>query len=177
MKPLFVFVATIALFAPSALSAADKTDLDGYRWERLDASFKLGWVSGYAKAMDLAGLLQMGTCASNLPLYAKEYPTLDPKVILQKMCLSNTQFDYDGIPMGQFVDGMDAFYKDYRNKQLVVTYAIEYARDAIKGKPTQELDTEVTLWRRCSATDKSYPMPRSSEDAALISKACTPDAK
>lgn len=176
MKPLLLLVATITLLVPSA-RAADNTGLDGYGWEKSDASFKLGWVSGYAKAMDLAGTIQMVACGNNLPLYAKEYPTIDPKVILQKMCLGDTQFDYGGIAMGQFVDGMDAFYKDYRNKQLEVSWAIEYARDAIKGKAAQELDTEVGLWRRCSAADKSHPMPRSSEDAALISKACTPDAK
>jgi hypothetical protein len=174
MKSLLVFVAAVALLVPNAPLAADKTDLDGYWWEKLNASFKLGWVSGYAKAMDLAGSIQISTCASNMPLYAKEFPNTDPKVILQKMCLNDTQFDYDGITMGQFVDGMDAFYRDYRNKQLEVGWAIQYARDSIKGKP---VDAEVTLWRRCSAADKSHPMPRSSEDAALIGKACTPDAK
>jgi hypothetical protein len=177
MKPLLVLVAAVALVVPNVLSAAEKTDLDGYWWEKLDPSFKLGWVSGYAKAMDSAGTIQMTICASNLPLYLKEFPNADPKVILQKMCLSNTQFDYDSIPMGQFVDGMNAFYKDYRNKQLEVGWAIQYARDAIKGKPAQELDAEVTLWRRCSAADKSHPMPRSSEDVAQISKACTPDSE
>jgi hypothetical protein len=175
MKSLLLFVAAIALVAPNAPLAADKTDLDGYWWEKLDASFKLGWVSGYAKAMDLAGMIQMSTCASNMPLYAKEYPNTDPKAILQKMCLSDTQFDYDSISMGQFVGGMDAFYEDSRNKQLEVSSAIQYARDAIKGKAAQELDAEVVLWRRCSAADKSHPMPRSSEDVAQISKACTPD--
>lgn len=176
MKPLLVFVVLLAMVVPNAPSATDKTDLDGYWWEKFDASFKLGWVSGYAKAMDLAGSSQMLTCASNMPMYVKEFPNTDPKVILQKMCLSDTQFDYDSISMGQFVDGMNAFYKDYRNKQLEVGSAIQYARDAIKGKPAHELDAEVTLWRRCSAADKSHPMPRSSEDAAQISKACTPDS-
>ena len=153
MKPLPVFVAFVAFVVPNAPLAADKTDLDGYWWEKLDASFKLGWVSGYAKAMDLAGTIQMSTCASNMPLYVKVFPNTDPKVILQKMCLSDNQFDYDGISMGQFVDGMNVFYEDYRNKQLEVGWAIQYARDAIKGKPRQELDAEVTVWRRCSATD------------------------
>ncbi|MGD1064592.1 MAG: hypothetical protein ABR860_15140 [Terracidiphilus sp.] len=178
MRSFLIFVAAVgALLVPSTSLAADKTNLDGYWWEKMDASFKLGWVSGYAQAMDLAGSIQMATCASNMPLYVKEYPNTDPKVILQKMCLSDTQFDYDGISMGQFVDGVDAFYKDYRNKQLEVGLAIQYARDSIKGKPAQDLDAEVTLWRRCSAADKSHPMPRSPEDAALITKACTPDAK
>ena len=177
MESFLVFVAAVTLLAPNTTSAADKTDLDGYWWAKLDSSFKLGWVSGYAKAMDLAGTIQASTCASNLPLYAKEFPNADPKVILQRMCLSDTQFDYDAIAMGQFVDGMDAFYGDYRNKQLEVGWAIQYARDSIKGRPAQDLDAEVVLWRRCSAAIKSHPMPRSSEDAALISKACTPDAK
>ena len=177
MKPLLVFVTVTMLLVPNASLAADKTDLDGYSWAKLDASFKLGWVSGYAKAMDLAATIQMATCAYNMPQYVKEFPNTDPKVILQKMCLSDTQFDYDGIPMGQFVDGMDAFYKDYRNKLLDLGSAIQYARDSIKGKPAQDLDAEVALWRRCSAADKSHPMPRSSEDVALISKACMPDAK
>ena len=86
----FVFVATVALLVPSALAAADKTNLDGYRWEKLDASFKLGWVSGYVEAMDLAGSIQTATCASNVPMYAKQFPNTDPQVIL-KMCLSDTQ--------------------------------------------------------------------------------------
>ena len=175
MKPLVVVVALVALVLPNAPLAADTTDFDGNWWEKLDTSFKLGWVSGYAKAMDEAGTIQVSTCASNMPLYLKEFPNSDPKVIFQKMCLSETQFDYDSISMGQFVDGINAFYKDYRNKQLEVGWAIQYARDAIKGKPARELDAEVTLWRRCSAADKSHPMPRSSEDAAQISKACTPD--
>ena len=45
------------------------------------------------------------------------------------MCLSNTEFDYDAIAFGQFVDGMDVFFKDYRNKQLEVGWAIQYVRD------------------------------------------------
>lgn len=139
MKPLLVLVAAVALLLPNAQLTRGKTDLDGYWWEKLNPSFKLGWVSGYAKAMDFAGTIQMSTCASNMPLYAKEFPNTDPKVILQKMCLSDTQFDYDGIAMGQFVDGMDAFYKDHRNKQLEVGWAIQFARDSIKGKPAQEL--------------------------------------
>jgi hypothetical protein len=175
MKTLLLYVAAIALLTPNAAAAGDKTELDGYWWGKLDTNFKLGWVSGYAKAMDLAGGIQMSTCAANMPMYRKQFPNTDPKVLVEKICLSDKTFDYDGIAMGQFVDGIDAFYKDYRNKQLEVGWAIQYARDSIKGKPAQELDAEVSLWRRCSAADKSHPMPRSDADAAIISKACTPD--
>jgi hypothetical protein len=135
----------------------------------MSPTFKLGWVSGYAQAMDLAGTLQMGTCASNMPMYKKEFPNTDAKEIFRKMCLNNTGFDYDGITMGQFVEGMDAFFKDYRNKQLEASWAIEYVRDEIKGKSAQELDAEVATWRRCSAAYKTG-------DSNQIEKACTPDS-
>jgi hypothetical protein len=165
----FPAVTAVLVLCSCFLSAADKPSLDGFWWAQMSPDYKLGWVSGYAQAMDLAGMLQTATCAAELPMYKKEFPNLDTKDILQKMCLSNTEFDYDGITMGQFVEGMDTFFKDYRNKQLEVGSAIQYVRDEIKGKPAQELDAEVTAWRRCSAATKTG-------DTAHITKACTPDA-
>jgi hypothetical protein len=130
-------------------------------------SFKLGWVTGYAKAMEFAGIIQMSMCVSDMPLYKEKWPSLDPKDIFKKMCASsNTQLDYDGIAMGQFLDGMDVFYRDYRNKQLDVAWAIQYVRDEIKGKSAQELEAEVVMWRRCSAAYQAG-------DADQIEKACT----
>jgi hypothetical protein len=168
VKLSLVFVALVVLQYPSQLFAGDKIDLNGYWWTSMTPSFKLGWVSGYAKAMDSAGVIQMSTCASNLPLYKEKFPNLDPKDIFLRMCANNTEFDYDGIPMGQFVDGMDTFYRDYRNKQLEVGWAIQYVRDEIKGKPALELDAEVAMWRRCSAAIQTG-------DTDQITKACTPN--
>ena len=177
MRTRISIVVTVLLVSACNLLAADQS-LDGYWWEKLDASFKLGWVSGYTKAMDLAGTLQLGRCASEMPMYAKEYPNTDQKVIMEKLCLNqNDNLNYDGITMGQFVAGIDAFYMDYRNKQLEVTSAIEYARDSIRGKPAQDLDAEVTSWRRCAAAFNSHPVPRRSEDMEIIKKACAVDAK
>ena len=97
MKPLLAFVAAVALFAPDAALAADKNDWDGYWWDTSDAGFKLGWVSGYAKAMDFAGSISITTCALNMPLYVKEYPGVDQKVMFQKLCLSDTQVTDAGL--------------------------------------------------------------------------------
>jgi hypothetical protein len=168
-------VFALVVLCPAALSTAEKPDWNGYWWASMTPDFKLGWVAGYAKAMDEAYSSYMVMCAGNLPLYAEKYPGVPSKDIVQKMCINTWSNDYHGISMGQFVDGMNAFYADYRNKQLEVAWAIQYVRDAIKGKPAQELEAEVALWRRCSAADQSHPMPRSSEDAAQINKACSPD--
>ncbi len=165
----FLPVAAALVLCSCFLSAADKPSLDGFWWAQMSPDYKLGWVSGYAQAMDSAFSLQMGACLAQLPMYKKEFPSLDEKERVQRMCLSNTALNYDGIAMGQFVEGMDTFFKDYRNKQLEVVWAIEYVRDSIKGKPAQELDSEVTLWRRCSAAMQTG-------DTDRIAKACTPDA-
>jgi hypothetical protein len=166
MRHFLAVTATVVLCS-CLLSAADKA-LDGVWWSQMSPAFKLGWVSGYAKAMDLAGTLQMASCAAEMPMYQKQFPDVNAKEILQKMCLSNTTFDYDGIAMGQFVDGMDTFFKDYRNRQLEVGWAIQYVRDEIKGKPARELESEVAMWRRCSAATQTG-------NTEQISKACTPD--
>lgn len=163
----FLAVTASLILCSCALSAADKP-LDGIWWSQMSPAFKLGWVGGYAKAMDLAGTLQMAACAAEMPMYQKQFPDVDAKEILQRMCLSNKAFDYDGITMGQFVEGMDAFFKDYRNRQLEVGWAIQYVRDEIKGKPTQELEAEAATSRRCSAAMQTG-------NADQISKACTPD--
>lgn len=174
MKPALVFLAFVAL-CPSVLSPAEKVDRNGYWWGGMNPSFKLGWVSGYAEAMDSAATSQMGACLATLPMYKKEFPNTEPKVLVERFC-HDESLDYDGIAMGRFVDGIDAFYNDYRNKQLAIVWAIQYARDSAKGKPASELEAQVTLWRQCSAADRRFPMPRSDEDSAQIAKACTPPA-
>jgi hypothetical protein len=64
---------------------------------------------------------------------------------------------------------MDSFYRDYRNKQISVGWAIGYVRDEIKGKPAGELEAEVTMWRRCSAAYEAG-------DTEQMKKTCTPEA-
>jgi hypothetical protein len=167
VKRSLVFVVFLGLC--SSVLAADKQEWNGYWWASMTPSFKLGWVSGYAKAMDFAGVSAIAKCAGNMSIYKDRFPNIPPKDLFQNMCGdSNKDFDYDGISIGQFVDGMDTFYKDYRKKQLEVGWAIQYVRDEIRGKSSQELDAEITLWRRCSAAYQTG-------DTEQITKACTPN--
>ncbi|MGA8212868.1 MAG: hypothetical protein WB799_04700 [Candidatus Sulfotelmatobacter sp.] len=59
----------------------------------------------------------------------------------------NNNKNYSGIPLGQFVDGSDAFYRDYRHRNLEIGFALQYVRDQMKGKSQAELDAEVTTWQ------------------------------
>jgi hypothetical protein len=107
------------------------------------------------EGMEQAGITQLSTCASTLPMYAEKYPNIAPKDLMQKLCLDNKSTDFDGITMGQFVDGMDQFYRDFRNKQLYMTWAIEYVRDQLKGKSADDLSVELTT---CGIVPEPRPL-------------------
>jgi len=162
------FAVVIVLLCSYSLPATEKPKFDGYWWGGMTPTFKLGWVQGWAQAMDLAFSASMGTCLGNIPMYQKQFPNIDAKQLVQKFCLDNSTYDFDGIAMGQFVDGIDTFYKDFRNKQIEIGWAIQYVRDQVKGKSAQDLEAEVTLWRRCTAAIHTG-------NSEQIGKACSPD--
>lgn len=168
--PKCAFVVIVALlFVCPCLFAGDKPSNDGVWWQGMSPGYKLGWVSGYTKAMETAGALQLVTCAETLPFYSQKYPSVPAKELFERLCsTSNGTYDYDGITMGQFVDGVDAFYKDFRNRQIEVDSAIEYVRDQVKGKPPQELDSKLNMLRRCTAASQTG-------DTEQIKKACIAD--
>jgi hypothetical protein len=66
----------------------------------------------------------------------------------KQLCTSeHNAKDFSGIPMGQFVDGADAFYRDYRHRNLEIGFALQYVRDQMRGKSQAELDAEIVMWQ------------------------------
>ena len=47
--------------------------------------------------------------------------------------------DYGNLRTGQLVDGVDEFYKDFRNKNILVDVAMRYVKDELRGKTAKEL--------------------------------------
>jgi hypothetical protein len=47
---------------------------------------------------------------------------------------------------------MDAFYKDFRDAQYPQVAAMRIVRDQINGRPTDDIEKELTAWRQCHAT-------------------------
>jgi len=41
-------------------------------------------------------------------------------------------------------EGVDDFYKDFRNKGIDIGLAIRYVRDELKGKSAKELEDKLT---------------------------------
>ena len=83
-----------------------------------------------------------------------------------KACISNARsFDFEKITVGQLLDGMNAFYKDFRNLQVPLTMAMGLVRDEIRGRTEEDVQKELDSWRRCVAGDVSKCFPATKDNA------------
>jgi len=83
-------------------------------------------------------------------------PETPPSREVLTACSESTRieaFDLGGFRIGQWADGIDEFYKDFRDRGLEIHLAIRYVRGQLHGQPAKELEDEVTGWRR-AATPK-----------------------
>jgi chromosome condensin MukBEF MukE localization factor len=64
----------------------------------------------------------------------------------------NGQLDYNRIRFGQFKDGLDEFYKNYKNKSILVDDAFGYVRDSIRGVDQTQLVQELETLRKQSVS-------------------------
>ena len=68
-------------------------------------------------------------------------------------------FNYEKIMYGQFVDGMDAFHKDFRNMEYPIDEAIRIVRDQINGRSQEDIERELVAWRHCHASKSECGTP------------------
>jgi len=117
---------------------------DGSDWRRFSQEYKIGWIDGFVSGMSDA---QTGTafmCGLQLKLSAESNEG--------KACVAEAQgFNFEMIKYGQFLDGMDAFYKDFRNAEYPITWAMKLVRDQINGRSAEDIEKELLTWRQCRA--------------------------
>lgn len=126
-----------------------KQDTDnGYWWIKQSETYKLGFVNGYTFAMALAADTAFFRCLAekNGGVIPEKLPADDVWMPCEEN-KTRTHFIFNGIRLGQLVEGVDEFYKDFRNKGVKVSAAIFYVRDELKGKPAKELADELEVYR------------------------------
>jgi hypothetical protein len=140
MKTRIGFTALLCLVSTVACASED-TAHNGYWWMGQSESFKGGFVTGYAKAMTTtfdAGTLMCMTEKGDAAVWSCAQNKMVP-------------FDFTKIRFGQLSEGLDEFYKDFRNKGIDVDFGIRYVRDQLKNKKsTKELDEELLNCRSLS---------------------------
>ena len=136
----------------SALGQQPKPQ-DGYWWADSGEGFKVGFVSGYVIAMNSVGDANTFKCFAEKN--GGTVPAKLPSEAVFAECAKRPDvaaFDYAGFRAGQWRQGVDEFYNDYRNKGLEIRLAMRYVQEQLHGKPAKELEDEVAGWRRSAVS-------------------------
>lgn len=59
--------------------------------------------------------------------------------------------DINQFPAIELIDGLDTFYKDFRNRNILVDDGLTYVQDQLRGAPDDKLNAEVLKMRAASA--------------------------
>lgn len=151
MKVYMGFALVLLVLAGTSVADGQEQTNNGYWWVDQSPTFKIGFATGYAMAMtansDAAGFRCIAAKHGGIiPQQVPSNEELDA-------CLQSPEvmaLDFGKIRMGQLVDGVDEFYKDFRNKSIDIGYAMYYVRDELKGKTDKELAAELAGWRQAA---------------------------
>jgi hypothetical protein len=59
--------------------------------------------------------------------------------------------DINQFPAIELIDGLDSFYKDFRNRNILVDDALTYVQDQLRGFPDDKLNAELLKMRAAAA--------------------------
>jgi hypothetical protein len=143
-KARFSVFALFLLLACCAFSQAQTqtVNYDGYWWNAETPVFKLGFVLGYVQGTTQVNADTFGECLiARYAKYERKRQVKVPPTDTNREC--NLGSSWDGIKSGELQDGLDEFYKDFRNKHVFINQALPYVRDQINGKSSAVLDKEL----------------------------------
>jgi hypothetical protein len=148
----------LLLFAQSALvqkAQPHKTvdDLDGSEWQLFSNAERDAYIAGYVSAMFQAE--SFATVCEAVAMAQKVAPD-SPSADLARICVGESkEFHFAEVAgVAQYREGMNAFYKDFRNVQVPLSKAIGLVRDEIGGRSPEDVEKELAQWRQCH-TDSS----------------------
>jgi hypothetical protein len=141
---------TLVLMVLAGASAQNKS-YNGYWWADETPDFKIGFAHGFAIAMTHNSDIASFNCvaAKHGGTIPEKFPGSDEL----DACLKTPEvmaLSFGSIRMGQLAEGVDEFYKDFRNKGIEVTDAMYYVRDQLRGKSDAELAAELASWRQAA---------------------------
>jgi hypothetical protein len=144
MRTALALVALLVITVPGTAINSGKPK-NGYWWDEMNLSNKISFVEGYITGVSRANFLVNQAITAkkiNLPSGFNDTPVID-------------YLDFTEITYGQFMQGLDTFYGDYRNKRINVNISLLYIRDEIRGSPKSELETRIEGMRQAT-TNPGY---------------------
>src|SRR2546422_311181 len=129
MKTHLGFALLLLVLLGTGMGQGQDESHNGYWWLDFPSNFKLGFACGYARAMVNAYDRASIKCLAdkNGGALPEHYPGHEAL----KACLESptvTPFDFTSVRFGQLAEGVDVFYKDFRNKNIDIILAMSYVR-------------------------------------------------
>jgi hypothetical protein len=126
------------LFVLSIHVCAQNTRRDGNWWLEQSELSRTAYVTGFFDGTHLGGQFSF-------------WNFTDDKACLSKATESFTFYSekfLKDVTNGQLADGLDVFYKDYRNRKILIHNAVWLTLNAIAGTPQADLDKMVENFRK-----------------------------
>jgi hypothetical protein len=139
----FLAISSAALVAAPTFGQ-DRSALrhDGNWWKSLNNLTKYGYVAGYAEGSEKADATwAYGECKT--------------KVTTKYSDAVQKGNDYSGMTFGQLIEGVDEFYKDFRNTRILTRDAMMVIKQQISGISQKEIDETLQVLRQ-TALDPRY---------------------
>jgi len=141
---------SMVLFLPSMVLPNAEDEFNGYWWASLRPMEKLYFIQGYVYGLGRAHLI-VGQAAA-LDNRSLSSPMSNEPVL--------PMLNFSLVAYGQFSDGLDQFYSDYKNKRICFNFAILYVRDEIRGESREKLEKRLGGMRQ-AVVDPNYDYAKS----------------
>jgi hypothetical protein len=146
-KPL-VFVLLFVALPFSCVLAQTSTQRDGNWWRDKDDIAKLDYVIGIFDGMELG---------HDFTFWDIEGAKEKGSSCLDQALSSYSKFSgkfFANVTSSQIADGLDVFYKDYRNRSIRVYDAIWVVANNIAGTPQEKIDKLTENLRKNAASQQ-----------------------
>lgn len=151
MKRYFLILFFLfSLIIPGKELNAEPSGNNGYFWEKLTPNEKLTYVLGYTEGIGELNAEIRHQMSILVLLYDKEKTQKYKYLAEYGKEMSDyyeENYHYFNIPYRQFVEGIDAIYKEYKNKTITLVDAFELVKAEIKGLDKNELERRMSFMR------------------------------
>jgi len=118
---------------------------DGNAWLDMPDGWKTMTIVGMFEGIKLGGDFSMWKIMRQGQ--GKPNPTL--KAVMDSFDEYNAYFDH--VTVGQMVAGLDDLYSDYRNRSILIRYAVWIVANSISGTPKEKVESMTQTFRKAGA--------------------------
>ena len=125
---------------------ADALRTDGNWWNQQNRGEKQNYMIGYMDGM----VHDDGRWNLAMIVVAKKFDPVLAKygAAVEKYMREVNKHDFGNVTVGQFIDGLDKVYADYRNRRIQVHEALIVVIRSLDGTPDDEITKLLERWRK-----------------------------